>query len=760
MASSSNSNEQSGGNGNVGNLQATLAGLGRDIAADFARNRRMLSFSQYMELVERQPLLQLRSAAQYMVGCFDHFGTSEVVYPWGAMERFRLFDAPWATGTTTNDDRLFGHEQVQYQVYETLRSFVADGRPGKLILLHGPNGSAKSTFIRALGRGLEHYSTLDEGALYRFSWIFPSQKSSRSAMGFGGQAGIADGKDSFAFLPDDAVDARLSDELRDHPLLLIPAEHRSVLLAQLTAAEPSFHLSDYLSHGSLSPKNRVIYEALLASYGGDYLQVLRHVRVERFYVSSRYRQSWVTVEPQLSVDATERQVTADRSLSSLPASLQSVSLFEYGGEVVGANRGMIEFDDLLKRPLEHYKYLLTTVERAALSMHSATLLLDLVFVASCNDIHLAAFREIPDFQSFKGRMELIRVPYLRDIGHEHALYQARLTEAAGPRHVAPHTAYVAALWAVLSRMRRPQSDRYSGTLAETVGQLTALDKALLYQLGVTPRGLTHEKSKELLAAADKLWHESESYPNYEGRIGASPRELQTVLQSAATSDRYPYVSPLVVLEELAELCKQTAVYEFLRQETQPGGYHDHARLLTVTRDQLFDRIDQDVRRAVGLVDEDEYSKLLERYVTHAMHSTRKEKVRNPGTGRMEDPDAALMKDVETTLGVTSNQEQFRSGLIAKIGAWSLDHKGEKPDVTRIFADVLEKLRDAYFAKHKVAIRKGIEELMRDLVGDLSSLDEAAKLRASEARTRLLKAGYSSQSARDLVGALVSTRYRS
>ncbi len=32
---------------------------------------------------------------------------------------------------------------------------------------------------------------------------------------------------------------------------------------------------------------------------------------------------------------------------------------------------LTEFDDLLKRPLEHYKYLLTSVERAALSMTSS-----------------------------------------------------------------------------------------------------------------------------------------------------------------------------------------------------------------------------------------------------------------------------------------------------------------------------------------------------------------------------------------------------
>ena len=33
--------------------------------------------------------------------------------------------------------------------------------------------------------GLEHYSTLDEGALYRFLWLSPTQKHIPGGIGFG-----------------------------------------------------------------------------------------------------------------------------------------------------------------------------------------------------------------------------------------------------------------------------------------------------------------------------------------------------------------------------------------------------------------------------------------------------------------------------------------------------------------------------------------------------------------------------------------------
>ncbi len=741
-------------------VKDTLVGLHEAVREDFTRNRRVMSFSEYLALAFAEPTRQLRSSTQYIVDCFDHYGTETVKYPWGDITRFKLFDAPWDAG----EDRLFGQEFVQNEVYDTLQTFVRDGRPNKLILLHGPNGSAKSTFIRCLGRALENYSTLDEGALYRFSWIFPAQKSTRGGIGFGGATGESIEKmESFAYLSDDQIDARLGDELRDHPLLLVPLEERAKLIGKLLEnyTGKSFNVSDYLRTGSLSPKNRAIYEALLASYQGDYVQVLRHIRIERFEVSARYRQGWVTVEPQLSVDATERQVTADRTLAALPPSLQSVSLHEYGGEVVGANRGLIEFDDLLKRPLEHYKYLLTTVERAAMSMTSATLYLDLCFVGSCNDIHLSAFREIPDFQSFKGRIELVRVPFILDVRHEQALYAERLREAAGGRHVAPHTAYVAALWAVLSRVRKPQIERYPSTLAEVIGKLSPLDKVELYTTGQVPDDLSPDRARELAAHIKDLFHESDTYPIYEGRVGASPREMHTVLLAAASSTRYEYVSPLVVLDEIHELCKQTSLYEFLRQDVQPGGYHDHKKLADVAKGRLFDVIDDEVRVAVGLVEESEYVRVFERYVNHVMHAIKKEKIRNVATSRMEDPDESMMREVERTLEIPGRADDFRQSLIAKIGAWSLDHRGQKPVMTDIFADLVRKLKDAYFERHKKTIAKGIQELVMLLSGNEGHLATEARTRADTAlATMITRFGYTRESARDLVGALASMRYRS
>ncbi len=470
-----------------------------EMRESFARNRRVISFAEYITLFSAEPAQQLRSAAQYLRDVFDHFGTEPIRTPRGPMIRWKLFDCPWDSGK----DALVGQEEVQAAVYRLVANFAREGRTNRLILLHGPNGSAKSTFVACLQRAMEHYSTREDGALYKFNWIFPSQKLTKGGIGFGGGLEASGGQETFAYLEDELVESKIVDEMRDHPLLLLPRPKRRELIAERLAsrvapeagsgARPELQTADYLVRGDLSHRNRQIFEALLSSYHGDLSKVLRHVQVERFFVSRRYRQAAATVEPQLAVDARSRQLTMDRSLGSLPPALQSLTLYEYQGELVDGNRGVVDFADLLKRPLESYKYLLGTVEQGRVSLDVASLELDTVFIGSSNEGYLAAFKEIPEFQSFKGRMELVRVPYLLDYRVEQRIYEAQIraahTESA--RHVAPHVAWVTALWAALTRMKKPLAEKYGKALSDIVAKLGPMEKAQLYADNATPGGADH-----------------------------------------------------------------------------------------------------------------------------------------------------------------------------------------------------------------------------------------------------------------------------
>jgi predicted Ser/Thr protein kinase len=733
-----------------------LTGIGNDIREGFTKNRRVMSFGEYFQLFCARPQQQIRNAAQYLRDVFDHFGTREVRHPRGTVTRWNLFDCPWDGGR----DRLVGQEDVQARVYRLLGNFVREGRVNKLILLHGPNGSAKSTLIACLLRALEFYSTLDEGAIYRFNWIFPSAKVQRGG-GIGFSDRGYDASQSYANLEEELIDAKLIDELRDHPLLLIPSPRRRELLAEKLGAEGEAGQPpcDYILYGELGPRNRQIYEALLTAYHGEYLKVLRHVQVERFYVSRRYREAAVTIEPQLAVDARTRQITMDRSFASLPSALQSVSLYEYQGELVDANRGVIEYSDLLKRPLEAYKYLLGTVEQSRVPLDSAILHLDEVFVGSSNESHLAVFKEIPEFQSFKGRLELVRVPYLLDYNTEREIYELQIRQQSVGKHVAPHTMTVAALWATLTRMRKPLPEKYPKGLADLVAKLTPLEKAELYTRGGAPESLSAEQSKELVANIDKIWTESDAYPNYEGRTGASPREIKVLLLNAAQNPRYGCVSPLGVFDEMEDLVKNVTVYEFLKQEPLPGGYHENKKFIYIVRERYLDLVDEEVRTSMGLVEEKQYAALFERYVNHVSHWVKSEKLRNPITGRMEEPDDEMMSEVEKTLGVGAKKDDFRHEVIARIGAWSIDHPQQKPNYAAVFQRHFAALRDSYFDQRKKLLKKTNEDLLVYLADGPGRLDREARERVELTLRNLRERfSYCDKCTKDAVSYLHKKRY--
>jgi serine protein kinase len=333
--------------------------------------------------------------------------------------------------------------------------------------------------------------------------------------------------------------------------------------------------------------------------------------------------------------------------------------------------------------------------------------------------------------------------------------------AHSDRHVAPHVTWVAALWAVLTRMRKPNPEKYPEGLADLVGRLGPLDKARLYA-GEIPDSFAPEEQKQMLASVEIIARESDSYPHYEGRSGASPREMTLLLMNAAQSAKWRCVSPFAVLEELEQLVRAVSVYEFLRQEPMPGGFHDNGKFIAQVHDLLIERIDDEVRTSMGLVEERRYLQQFERYLTQVSCWVKHEKYHNPVTGQDEDADEELMVEVERSLHVGVGgvrADDFRREIIAKIGAWSLDHRDQRPDYEQIFPRPLAELREAFFFERKKVVRKINDDILIYLVDGPSrmSTDAAAASRRT-LDTLQARFGYCEHCAKDAVLALVRNRY--
>ncbi len=745
--------------------QSTLQAIEEQVKARFELHRRVLSFGEYLDWVAAEPTRATRDAARYLHDAFNYYGYDTITRPWGTQRRWNLFDQDFLAQqgekqSQIKREALVGQEVLQNHVYQSLQGFLQEGRANRLLLLHGPNGSAKSTFVACIMRALEHYSHQDEGALYSFAWVFPKHAEQRGIGFADGEIPTTQQGSSYAHLDEAFISAKLPSELREHPLFLLPLQERHAWLkVQLQTDEKTSLVPDWVMKGQLSHKHQHIFQALLGAYRGDLARVLAHIRVERFYISRRYRCGAVTVGPQMAVDAHERQITADYSLNALPASLSALNLYQSGGELVDAAGGILEFSDLLKRPLDAWKYLLLAIENGEVALATSILPINSVMIASSNEMHLHAFRDHHEYHSFRGRIRFLRAPYLLDYTQEQQIYDRQ--SAGQHAHIAPHVTHIIALWAVLTRMQRCPAELFEDpTLGELAQNLAPLEKADLYALGQAPKQLSSDHRALLQQHIGDLYHAFDNMSVYEGIIGASPRDMYGVLLEAANDARFDYVSPMAILERLRAFC-QRGDHAFLKQE-QNGDYHNAELFVDQVEARWLERVDEELKFSSGMVDSAQHAELFSRYVTHVSYWVKQERVYNAVTGNYEDPDAQLFQQVEEGLGLEEEAQvhAFRHRVIRRIAAYAIDHPDEDVDHRSLFGDLIERLEETTYQA-----RKGqLAQLAEAMVQSIHEPEHVAPELIEPAQESLAifknKFGYQDASLRDALHALLRHRYQS
>lgn len=721
-----------------------------------------MSFEEYLALLATEWTSQLRGSARYLTDMMDYFGTDPLPAAIGGGTRYRVFDRIEAD----NSRRVIGQEGVQTHLYRSLKTFTRLGQNNKLLLLHGPNGSAKTSIIHALMAGMERYSHEKEGATYTFNWVFPHERATKSGIGLNQYDAPKDPGASYAKLTEEDTSARITCDLRDHPFLLVPVTERRPLLEKILGKARTDELwnslPSYVARGDLCHRCRQIFEALLVTHGGDYRKVIQFVQVERFFYSRRYRKGLVTIEPQMHVDAGYQQLTMNKNMGSLPSSLQGLSLFSLGGDLIDANRGIVEYSDLLKRPIDSFKYLLIATETGAINVGASIAYLDTVMLGSTNELQLDAFKEFPDFTSFKARIDLIRVPYLMSASQEQEIYHQDVAQLAIDKHVAPHTAWVLSIWAVLTRLKKPNSINYPPNVSSIISNLTPIEKARLYDSGEMPISLGPEDRKVLRSALGKLREEYHNIPYYEGRMGASAREMKSVLFDSAQNPDFKCVTPLAVLREMEEFVKRVTEYDFLKQDVKEG-YHDAVEFVNTVRNEYLGRVDREVRDSIGIYDTVQWEEFLRKYVQHVSLVLKKEKVKNQITGKMEDPDLALITEFEKIVDAPTEageRDSFRQNIISQVGAWSLDHLREPVVYARVFPEYWAKLEKHYFESQKALLTKMHNALLLYGKGETPDpTEEGSRLAAQTVTNMKARLGYCDDCSKEVITFLMRSKYQ-
>ncbi len=575
------------------------------------------SFEEYLHLVRKNPRVT-RNAFQRAYDMILAHGQEEYIDNKKKLVRYKFFKDEAHGG----QDAVYGLDVALMRLMSVFKSAAQGyGTERRVILLHGPVGSAKSTIVRLLKKGLEEYSRTADGALFTYHWTLPAELSR-----------LAGGSEMFPC------------PMHDEPLRLIPREWRPTAMPKLALGNDEFKVR---IEGDVNPACRWIFRELMAHYKGDFEKVIKHVRVKRLVLSEQDRIGIGTFQPKDEKNQDSTELTGDINYRKIAefGSDSDPRAFNFDGEFNIANRGIIEFVEILKLDVAFlYDLLGATQEHRIKPKKFAQTDIDEVIIGHTNEAEYKKLLNNEFMEALRDRTVKVDIPYITRVSEEVKIYTKDYTSERVGKHVAPHTLYVASLWAVLTRLEEPKKQN-----------LTVLQKAKLYDGKLLP-GFTQDNIKELRKESTR-----------EGLDGISPRYVQDKISNALVSDKGEgAINPFMVLNELESGLKH---HSLISSEDQRQRYQD---LLSVVKQEYEDIVKDEVRRAIS-ADEDAIAKLCANYIDNVKAYTQKEKVKNPYTGQDEEPDERLMRSIEEKIDIPeSRKDDFRREIMNYIGALAVE----------------------------------------------------------------------------------------
>ncbi|MDP5266017.1 PrkA family serine protein kinase [Shouchella clausii] len=564
-------------------------------------------------------------------------------------------------------DSIYGLEEALEKLVEEYFHSAAkrlDVRK-RILLLMGPVSGGKSTLVTMLKRGLENYSRTDRGAVYAIKGC----------------------------------------PMNEDPLHLIPLHLRKDF-------EEEYGIK---IEGNLSPLNMMRLEE---EYGGRIEDVL----VERVFFSEDKRTGIGTFSPSdpKSQDIADLTGSIDFSTIAEFGSESDPRAYRFDGELNKANRGMMEFQEMLKCDEKFLWHLLSLTQEGNFKAGRFALIsADELILAHTNESEYKSFISNKKNEALHSRIIVMKIPYNLKVSEEERIYKKMIAESdLAHVHIAPHALKVAAIFTILTRLKEPHK-----------AGIDLVKKMKLYD-GEAVEGYNSQDVKELQA----------EFPD-EGMSGIDPRYVINRISSAIIRKQLTSISALDVLRSIKEGLDAHASISKEDKER----YIDY---ITVARKEYDVIAKEEVQKAFVYSYDESAKTLMDNYLDNVEAYCNKNKLRDPLTGEEMSPDEKLMRSIEEQIGISENAKKaFREEILIRISAYA--RKGKKFDYNSH-----ERLREA--------IQKKLFADLKDIVKITTSVktpDESQLKKMNDVIARLIdEHGYNSVSANELlryVGSLLN-----
>lgn len=535
----------------------------------------------------------------------------------------------------------------------------------RILLLMGPVSGGKSTIVNLLKRGLEDYSRTDAGAVYAIKGC----------------------------------------PMHEDPLHLIPPHLRNDFQKEYGIR----------IEGSLSPLNTMRLEQ---EYNGKIEDVL----VERIFFSEDKRVGIGTFSPSdpKSQDIADLTGSIDFSTIAEYGSESDPRAYRFDGELNKANRGMMEFQEILKSDEKFLWHLLSLTQEGNFKAGRFALIsADELIIAHSNETEYRSFIANKKNEALHSRIIVMPIPYNLRVSEEEKIYEKMIRESdMADVHIAPHALRVAAIFSVLTRLK--ESKKHGIDLVK---------KMRLYD-GESVEGFNQVDVEEL-----RREHQDE------GMSGIDPRYVINRISSAIIRKKVPSINALDVLRSLKDGLDQHP--SISREDAEK-----YMNFIAVARKEYDEIAKNEVQKAFVYSYEESAKSLLDNYLDNVEAYCNNNKLRDPLTGEEMNPDEKLMRSIEEQIGISENAKKaFREEILIRLSAYA--RKGKKFDYHSH-----ERLREA--------IQKKLFADLKDVVKITTTSqtpDENQLKKVNEVIARLIdEYGYNSTSANELlryVGSLLN-----
>ncbi len=463
----------------------------------------------------------------------------------------------------------------------------------RILLLMGPVSGGKSTLVNLLKRGLEEYSRTDEGALYGIKGC----------------------------------------PMHEEPLHLIPSELRPEVEEQLSV----------VIEGDLCPSCRLM---LKEQYGGQ----VEKVPVERVVFSETDRVGIGTFSPSdpKSQDIADLTGSIDFSTIGEYGSESDPRAYRFDGELNKANRGLMEFQEMLKLDEKFLWHLLSLSQEGNFKAGRFALIsADEMIVAHTNETEYRAFISNKKNEALQSRIIVMPIPYNLKVSEEVRIYE-KLIKQADSRHVhiAPHALYAAAVFSGLSRLKESKK-----------AGMDLMKKLKLYD-GTEVEGFklndVHELQKE--------------FDGIEGMDGVDPRYVinrisSAIIQKGENAEK-ACINALDVLRSLRDGLDQHP--SITREERERL-----LKFIAMARQEYDEIAKREVQKAFVYSYEESARNLFSNYLDNVEAFCNGTKIKDPITDELHEPDEKLMRSIEEQIGISENAKKaFREEIMIRISTYA------------------------------------------------------------------------------------------